>query len=234
MSAIAPARRPSVLPPSLSPRSVPNLEKATGLPRPRLVLVSRRRTTAGRLPFAILVGGVLVMGLIGVLLLHMVAAQDGFRATALTQRLNALTIQEQALRQAVELDSSPSKLRQNAANLGMVPTSVGSYRQLNDGRAIGTQTPVYVAPPAPPVTKTAKSTKTTKTIKPTTAATTPTKTVTTTKTTTTTTAGKAGTTPKAGKTGTTPTTGATGKSGTAGKPKSPKSPKSHTRSAAGR
>jgi hypothetical protein len=218
MSAIAPARRPAALPPSLSPRSVPAQHKPTGVPRPRLVLVSQRRTTAGRLPFAILVGGVLVVGLIGVLLLHMIAAQDGFRATALGDRLNTLTLQEQALQQKVEFDSSPGTLRQNAANLGMVPSSVGLYHQLNDGRAVGTQTPSYVAPVAPPPKTTVK----TKASKP---AKTTTKSATTSKT---------STTPKAGKTGTTPTAGATGKTGTAGKPKAPKAPKSHPRSAAGR
>jgi hypothetical protein len=197
------------------------------LPRPKLVLVSQRRTTAGRLPFAILVGSVLVIGLIGVLLLHMVAAQDGFRATALSNRLNTLTIQEQTLQHQVELDSSPTFLQQRATRLGMVPTSVGAFRRLNDGRAVGTQTPLSVAPPASPVTKTAKTSKSGQS---TTAGKTATKTATTTSTKTTTTT-KTGTTPKAGKTGTTPKAGTTGKSGTAGKPKPPKS---HARSLAGR
>jgi hypothetical protein len=112
-----------------------------------LVLVSQRRPTAGRLPFLIVVGGVLVIGLVGVLLLHMVAAQDAYKANAMKQRLAALSDQEQQLDSIVEADSSPDALRNRAAAIGMRPASVTKFHKLRDGRALGVQTPVYLPPP---------------------------------------------------------------------------------------
>lgn len=154
MSAAAPLRRPVAARPQ--PTSVPTPRTATTA-RPRLVVVPTRRSSAGRLPFLILVGAVLVVGLVAVLLLHMLAAQDAFRANDLQQRLSILTDQEQQVASAVEADSSPQALRTRAAALGMVPATITGLHRLHDGRAVGQQTPVYVPPPAP--TMTSKSTK---------------------------------------------------------------------------
>jgi hypothetical protein len=150
MSATAPLRRPAalVLP---APSRTTDAPKATG--RPRLVLISQRRITAGRVPFMILIGAVLSAGLVSVLLLHMLAAQDAYRANTLQQRLQALTDQEQQLATAVDADSSPTALRSRALALGMRPTSVTHLRQLKDGRAVGVQTPIYAPPPAPVTSK---------------------------------------------------------------------------------
>jgi type II secretory pathway pseudopilin PulG len=133
--------------------------RATAAPRPRLVLVSQRRSSAGRLPFFIVVGVIMVGGLIGVLLLHMIAAQDAFRATALQQRLQVLTDQEQQLSRAVDADSAPAALRRRAVALGMLPTTVTSIQQLRDGRAVGVRTAITPSPPpAPPATTTTTTT----------------------------------------------------------------------------
>jgi hypothetical protein len=155
--------------PTTVERPVPGPSRLPSV-RPRLVLVSSRRTTAGRLPFLIVVGGVLVLGLVAVLLLHTLAAQDAFRANAMQQRLSALTDRQQQLAGVVDADSAPGALRARAAGLGMVPTAVDSYRRLHDGRTVGVQTPAYVPPPAPIVThsstptaaKTAKKSATSK------------------------------------------------------------------------
>lgn len=154
MSATAPLRRPAALRlPASAPSRTTATPKASG--RPRLVLVSQRRTTAGRLPFIILIGGLLSLGLVSVLLLHMLAAQDAYRANTLQKQLASLTDQEQQVATAVEADSSPSALRARAAALGMRPATVTSFRQLKDGRAIGLQTPI---PAAPSVTQTTATT----------------------------------------------------------------------------
>jgi type II secretory pathway pseudopilin PulG len=118
------------------------------------VLVPSGRSSAGRLPFLIVVGAVLVVGLVAVLMLHMLAAQDAFRANNLQQRLALLTDQQQQVASAVEADSSPQTLRERAAALGMVPATVTGLHRLRDGRAVGQQTPVYTPPPAPPATTT--------------------------------------------------------------------------------
>jgi hypothetical protein len=170
MSAAAPVRRPAQLrgatalhlPDVLVPgRSAPT-HKA--LPRPRLVLVSAQRTTVSRLPFLIVLGTVLAGGLVAVLLLHMVAAQDAFRVTGLQQRLATLTDQEQQAEQVVAADSSPAALQARAVALGMEPTAITKFHRRADGRAIGVQTPFYVPPPVT-AAKPAKSTKATKTTK---------------------------------------------------------------------
>lgn len=153
MSATAPLRRPAALRlPATAPSRTTETAKVTS--RPRLVLISQRRITAGRLPFMILIGGILSIGLVSVLLLHMLAAQDAYRANTLQQRLAALTDQEQQLATAVDADASPSALRSRALALGMRPTTVTSLRPLKDGRAIGVQTPIYAPPP---VTHTSKA-----------------------------------------------------------------------------
>lgn len=159
MSAAAPVRRPvpAARPTSLRPdhpAEPPAPRARPTLPRPRLVLVSAHRSTAGRVPFLIVVGALMVSGLVSVLMLHTVAAQDAFRVTDLQQRLATLSDQEQQEAQLVADDSSPTALATRAAALGMVPTTVTKFRRLPNGRTIGVQKPVYVAPPAPVVTHT--------------------------------------------------------------------------------
>jgi hypothetical protein len=95
----------------------------------------------------ILIGAVLVGGLLMLLMLHTLAAQDGFTVNTLQHRLATLTDTEQGLEQQVQADSAPAALRARAARLGMVPSTVTSYRKLRGGRAIGTEQPVYVPPP---------------------------------------------------------------------------------------
>jgi hypothetical protein len=209
MSAAAPVRRPSALRLPVQPAEPTPSPRKPPTSRPRLVLVSQRRPTAGRLPFLIVIGLLLVGGLVGVLLLHTVAAQDAFRATALQQRLATLTDQEQRLSTVIETDSAPQALRARAAALGMVPTTVGKFHRMHDGRTVGVQTPVY----PPPTTVQATSTTAGTTGKQTSGAagggkaTTPAKAA---KTTT--------TTGKAGKTATTTGTAGAGATDTAGSP----------------
>jgi hypothetical protein len=104
--------------------------------RPRLIVVASPRS-AGKAPFVALVGGLLLVGLLSLLMLHTHAAQDSFRQTSLQQRLANLTDVEQHLQQQVQLDSAPSALRAKARALGMVPSVVTHYRQLPNGRTIG-------------------------------------------------------------------------------------------------
>jgi hypothetical protein len=158
MSATAPVRGAAQLrrPGTLllpAPDETSSPRKATTLPRPRLVVMAPQRTTAGRLPFVILVGAVLISGLVGVLLLHTIAAQDAFRVTSLQQRLATLTDQEQQAAELVAADSSPTALEARAVALGMEPTALTAFHRRSDGRAVGVQSPVYVAPPAPKLTK---------------------------------------------------------------------------------
>jgi hypothetical protein len=208
MSAAAPVRRaaqvrrPSAMPlPRTAPGRVASPPKPATAVRPRLVVVASRHSTAGRLPFVIVIGAVLVGGLVGVLLLHTLAAQYAFRATGMQTRLATLTDEAQQQSQVVAADSSPIALQRRAAALGMVPTSISTFHRRADGRAIAVQTPIYVAPSSAAGSLPATSA-------------------------TTSASGKSG---KSGKAGTPPASGTTSKTGKAGtSPASPASGKQPT------
>jgi hypothetical protein len=119
--------------------------------RPTLRVVAGSRPTPGRLPFALLVGGILIGGLVALLMLHTLAAQDAFRVHALQQQLSGLTDQEQQLTVTAQQLESPTRLAARARSLGMRPSRVTSYRRLRDGRQVAVMQAPVVAP-APAVT----------------------------------------------------------------------------------
>lgn len=150
MSAVAPLLKPFGLGSSDQPAS-----RRSTRSRPRLVIVAAPARRAGRVPFAILIGAILVTGLVTLLMLHTMAAQDGFKVSALQEQQKSLNDQLQSLEQTVQADAAPSTLREKAAALGMLPSVVNSYRHLPDGRVVGLETPVY---PVVPVVTTPDST----------------------------------------------------------------------------
>ena len=117
--------------------------------RPSLRIVAARPLTAARLPFAIFIGAILVGGLVALLLLHTMAAQDAFRLESLQQQSAALDDTEEQLAVANEQAAAPSVLGAHARALGMVPTGSIAYVQLHHhGKIVGV---VQAAPPpAPP------------------------------------------------------------------------------------
>lgn len=89
--------------------------------RPRLSVVpAPASTTAGRLPFVLAVGAVLATGLVLLLLLHTLAAQDGFTVHSLQAKSASLADQEQQLAYADLQAQSPAQLAARAKALGMV------------------------------------------------------------------------------------------------------------------
>lgn len=111
------------------------LRSTAARPRPKLVLVAPNRVV-GRMPFVVLVGGMLTASLVALLMLHTLAAQDAFHQTSLQQRLAALTDTEQHLEQQVQLDAAPTSLRARAKALGMVPSVITAYRRRPNGRVV--------------------------------------------------------------------------------------------------
>lgn len=156
MSAVAPAR------PAVQPRPAPRPAAPLRLAAGRVG--AEAATSRGRLPFALLITAILVTGLVALLMLHTLAAQDAFRVHALNEQLSNLQDQEQQLRVANDRLSSPDRLLARARALGMRPMRLSSYQRLRDGRTIATAT--VVPPPAPVVTASAKASATpTKTVK---------------------------------------------------------------------
>ena len=130
-------------------RATPLETPRGGARRPPLRLVATRPLTAGRLPFVLLVGGVLATGLMTLLLLHTLAAQDAFRLHDLRVNSAALADTEQQLAVAVQQAQSPAGLAARARGLGMVPAGSVAFIRLHDGRVVGVAHAALPPPPPP-------------------------------------------------------------------------------------
>lgn len=162
MSAVAPLRALPLPPRATAPAA------ARPAQRPKLVVVPA--PTAGRVPFVLAVAGVLALGLVALLLLHTLAAQDAFTVHKLTRQSAALADQVQALTIANEQAQAPSDLALRASGLGMVPATSLTLTRLH-GRPAALLSAPKPPPPAPAATPSAKPTPAAKasTTKPTTA-----------------------------------------------------------------
>lgn len=119
--------------------------RAAGSRPAALRLVSPRRSSAARAPFVAVVVLILAGGLLGLLLLNTVLAQDAFRLHSLQVQGRALTVQEQVLQREVERLQAPQWLAARATQLGMVPGGAPAFLRLSDGKVLGDAVPA----PAP-------------------------------------------------------------------------------------
>ncbi len=140
----------------MSPAAAAAARAARALPRPEtnrpsLRLVVTRPLVAGRTPFAVLVGLILTTGLVALLLLHTLAAQDAFRLQELQHRAAGLADVEQELRLAEQQREDPATLAARARALGMVPTeSLAFVRLHKHGRIVGVARAAAAPPPPAP------------------------------------------------------------------------------------
>jgi len=126
-------------------------------PRPAyLRLVAARRSSAAKTPFVVVVVLILVTGLLGLLALNTVLAQDAFRLHSLQVSSRVLADREQALQRQVADLQSPQSLAARATRLGMVPGGPPAFLRLPDGKVLGVPeagaAPLPVAVTAPSVT----------------------------------------------------------------------------------
>jgi hypothetical protein len=118
--------------------------------RASLRLVAARPLTAARLPFAIFIGAILATGLVVLLLLHTMAAQDAFRLQALQHESSGLDDTEEQLAVANEQLAAPSVLGAHARALGMVATGSIAYVDLHrHGKIVGVVQAALPPPPPP-------------------------------------------------------------------------------------
>jgi hypothetical protein len=135
------------------PRSRPVPRPAA--PRPAahrvgyLRLVAARRSQAAKAPFVAVVVLILGAGLLGLLLLNTVLAQDAFRLHALQVEGRALADAEQALQRQVSDVQSPQTLAARAAALGMVPGGPPAFLRLSDGKVLGKAVPAPASAAVP-------------------------------------------------------------------------------------
>ena len=103
------------------------------------------------------VAGVLAVGLVTLLMLHTLAAQDAFTVHKLARQSAALADQEQALTVANEQAQAPTSLAAQANALGMVPATSLTVSRLH-GRPVALLSAPKPPPPAPTPTPSATPT----------------------------------------------------------------------------
>ena len=149
MSAVAPARPATRSRNAALPNPAPKAPRGTkSHARPALRLVAAPRAAAARLPFALLVAGILGSGLVALLMLHTLAAQDGFTLHKLQKQSAGLADLEQQLTVANQQAQAPSSLAARARAIGMVPTGDLRIIRRHDGRVVAVATAMVLARPA--------------------------------------------------------------------------------------
>ncbi len=120
--------------------------RATARRRPVLTEVPPApAAVAGNGVFALVVVGLLVVGM-GVLLgLNTSLAQGAFEINALTRVQDNLAVQEQQLLQEVAVAEAPESLQRRADALGMVPVASPVFLRLADGAVLGDPVPAVAA-----------------------------------------------------------------------------------------
>jgi cell division protein FtsB len=108
--------------------------------RSRLALVQPVRSRARRTPFVALVALVLVAGVVGLLLFNTQMQQGSFETSALQEKAQALTAQQQSLDMQLQQLRDPQYLAQRAVDLGMVVPPDPAFVRLSDGKVLGTPT----------------------------------------------------------------------------------------------
>ena len=122
--------------PQLDPQSPPAAAERT---RPQLRLVSPLRPErASRGVFALIVTGLLGVGLIAMLIINTQLAQGAFVVSDLNQQLQQLQEQEAVLNEEVAAVAAPSALSSRARALGMIPSETPVFLRLPDGEVLGT------------------------------------------------------------------------------------------------
>lgn len=131
--------------PLRSPSTTPKPEPKRSSP---LRLVPQRRSNAAKTPFLVVVVTILVGGLLGLLLLNTLVAQDSFALHDLASQARELEQREQDLGKQVQAHQAPAALAARAAALGMFPGGPPAFLQLPSGKVLGQAMP-GVAPVAP-------------------------------------------------------------------------------------
>lgn len=86
----------------------------------RLVPDIENGKKAGNTSFIVVVSSIFIAGLLSLLIINTALAQDAFKLQELKRQATVLADQREAILRQVAEKSSPDKLAQSAANLGMV------------------------------------------------------------------------------------------------------------------
>jgi hypothetical protein len=132
----APPRTPRA-PGSARPVTAPRHTRPVARPpaaAPRIA--GRPRTRPARMPFILLLVGLLGGALVSLLVISTTLAQGSFRVTHLQQQNANLARQEQSLTSEVAQASNPAVIAQKAAQLGMVQNPNLKFVNLKTGKIV--------------------------------------------------------------------------------------------------
>ena len=119
---------------------VPQLAEAAQV-RARLAIVPARATSARRTPFAVLLFGLLVAGVVGLLMFNTHMQQRAFAASELEAKATALEAEQQSLHMDLQRLRDPQRVAQAARDLGMVMPANPAFLQMRTGKVIGKPVP---------------------------------------------------------------------------------------------
>jgi hypothetical protein len=121
---------------------------------PRLAVIEGFAGRRSAIPFALLILGVLAIGLVALLMLNTAMDRNSVRIGQAQQRQAALTDREQALSQQLAGLSAPSALASRAAALGLVPNPQPAFIDPGSGKLLGSPSPAPTPSPSPTPTPT--------------------------------------------------------------------------------
>ena len=127
-------------------------------PGPRLAVIEGWAGRRSAIPFALLVLGVLALGLIALLSLNTAMGENSIRTQKAEQRQAQLTDREQQLSQQLSGLSAPGALASAAAAQGLVPNPQPAFLNPTTGAVLGTASPAPSPSPTPTPTPTATAT----------------------------------------------------------------------------
>jgi cell division protein FtsB len=133
----------------VSPAAAPARARRSAPARPNLRVVTPVPSRAPRTPFVLFSMLVVGAGLVGLLVLNTVVAQDAFTVHDLGANAAALAEREQRLQQEVAALEAPAAVAQRAKQLGLVPAGDPVFLR-PDGRVLGHPVPATAPPPPPP------------------------------------------------------------------------------------
>lgn len=125
-------------------QGVDGVEDAAAPPQRRahLRVVSQLRPErASRGVFALVLGGMLLLGMVLILVINTSLAQGAFTVSELRAERTTLSQQEQALSEAVAAAAAPEALEQRARSLGMVPSESPVFLDVESGAVLGNPKP---------------------------------------------------------------------------------------------
>lgn len=123
--------------------------------RRRLALVPARHTSPVRVPFVVLVGLILAIGVVGLLMFNTHMQQGAFKVNKLQAEAASLAAVQQDEAMQLQQASNPQQLAAAASKLGMVAPANPAFLDLATGRILGTPSPaspkgaVNIAAPGP-------------------------------------------------------------------------------------